>query len=117
MTALACALLVLLSGCLSALSWEVKPFTVNFSQSDVQRMRSLASDAQLPQVPQFLGGNSTFGVERDTLKQLRDEWVSDFDWYEQQAWINRYNGLLYHAMREYAILITGLPFQFPPLHC
>jgi hypothetical protein len=117
MAALACALLVLLSSCLSALSWEVKPFTVNFSQSDVQRMTSLASDAQLPQVPQFIGGNSTFGVERDTLEQLRDEWVSNFDWYEQQAWINRYDRLLFRTVLEYAVLTTGLPFQFPPLHC
>jgi hypothetical protein len=89
MAALACVLLVLLCSCFPALSWEVKPFTVNFSQSDVQRMTSLAAGAQLPQTPQFVGGNFTFGVERDTIEKLRSEWVSNFDWDEQQAWINR----------------------------
>jgi hypothetical protein len=112
MTALACALLVLLSGCLLVLSWEIKPFTVNFSQSDVQRMTSLASDAQLPQVPQFVGGNFTFGVELDTLEKLRGEWVSNFRWDEQQAWINRYDELLFRAMREYAILTIDSPSSF-----
>jgi hypothetical protein len=116
MTALGCVLLVLLSTCLPVLSWDVKPFTVNFPQSDVQRMISLASDAQLPQVPQFVGGNSTFGLELDTLEKFRSEWVSNFDWDEQQAWINRYHELLFRTIYECAILIT-IPLQLPSLYC
>ncbi|EIN09170.1 alpha/beta-hydrolase [Punctularia strigosozonata HHB-11173 SS5] len=86
------ALLLALTGCaaLTTLAWDVRPFTVDIPAADVQRMTFLASEARFPQLPEFVGGNATYGVELDVIESIRDQWVHDFNWTERREYLNSF---------------------------
>lgn len=71
------------------LGWEVKPFTVDFPQAEVSRMLSLVNSTRIPSAPTFTGGNETYGITRDWLASMRDEWAGKYDWKAQQAYLNK----------------------------
>ncbi|EIN09123.1 alpha/beta-hydrolase [Punctularia strigosozonata HHB-11173 SS5] len=81
----------LVIACVPALASEVKPFEVDISKGDVERMKILAANARLPHSPAFIGGDSTYGVDLDVLESLRNEWIHGFNWNEQQASINSFH--------------------------
>ncbi|EIN09136.1 alpha/beta-hydrolase [Punctularia strigosozonata HHB-11173 SS5] len=83
--------LLLTSSILPALAWDVKPFKINIPPDEVHRMNLLVSNAQFPKAPSFTGGNETWGVELETIETLRSEWLHNFDWYEQQTALNKFN--------------------------
>ncbi|EIN09137.1 alpha/beta-hydrolase [Punctularia strigosozonata HHB-11173 SS5] len=83
--------LFLTANFLPALAWDVKPFKVDIPQEAVIRMNLLSSSAQFPNAPSFTGGNATWGVELGTLESVRGKWIDEFDWYEQQSLLNRFN--------------------------
>jgi len=65
----------------------VKPFKVNLS-SEVPRMLKLIKDSKLPDKPEYPGVGSSFGIDLDVLKDLKKQWLDDFDWKKEQDEIN-----------------------------
>ncbi len=64
------------------------PFVINLSGS-VPRMLDLINNTVLPDQPEYLGVGSSAGIDLDVLKQLRQEWVTNFDWQAEEAALNR----------------------------
>jgi hypothetical protein len=71
-------------------AYTVKPFstTAVVSASDTQRMITLAKATRLPSGNEFSGGNWSYGIPRDYLDGLRDEWAKT-DWHQQLAPLNK----------------------------
>lgn len=60
-------------------------------------MMELIKNTQLPEKPQYPGVEIFFGIELDVLKSLRENWLNDFDWEKEQAYLNR---LVNHPLRH-----------------
>jgi hypothetical protein len=75
--------------------YDVQPFKVNIFSGDVSHLASLVQLTRLPSGNEFSGSDATFGIPRDDLKSLRDEWVDIFDWEPQQYELNKYMYLTY----------------------
>jgi hypothetical protein len=73
----------------STLAYDVQPFNITnvVSAADAQRMLTLANATRLPSGTEFAGANWTYGIPRDYLSDLRDQWV-DTDWSKQLAALN-----------------------------
>jgi hypothetical protein len=69
--------------------WAVTPFNVDIPRAQVAKMTTIASLTQFPAAPEFTGGNETYGPDRDWLESMREEWVGEYDWDQQQAYLNR----------------------------
>lgn len=74
--------------------FQVKPFEVNLSER-VPHMLDLIRDTQLPSsdfvgAVDSLNGTLSTGIPLQTLKNLRNQWINDFNWDEEQASINKY---------------------------
>lgn len=67
----------------------VKPFKVNLS-SEVPRMLKLVKESKLPDKPEYPGVGSSFGIDLDVLKDLKKQWLEDFNWEKEQDAINKY---------------------------
>ena len=66
--------------------FHVKPFNIDLS-GRVTHMLDLIRDTQLPDaIPQSPG--PTAGMDIDTLRSLRTQWMNDFNWGEEQAALN-----------------------------
>lgn len=81
---------------LSDQSFNLRPFTIDLSRG-VPRMMELIKNTQLPEKPQYPGVEIFFGIELDVLKSLRENWLNDFDWEKEQAYLNR---LVNHPFRH-----------------
>ncbi|KAK0619597.1 Alpha/Beta hydrolase protein [Immersiella caudata] len=68
----------------------VTTFKVNLSD-ETPRMLKLIKESKLPDEPEYPGIGSTFGIDLDVLKGLKQQWLHDFDWNKQQDEINKYN--------------------------
>lgn len=80
----------LLAAATSATSFNVQPFEVQVSSQEIERMQKLVENTRLPQSPAFTGAAEGFGLSRDKLEELRQLWVSDYDWSSAEAELNRY---------------------------
>ncbi|KAF2811954.1 alpha/beta-hydrolase [Mytilinidion resinicola] len=104
--------------------FNLRPFRINLS-SGVSRMLNFVNNTQLPGGPEYLGASA--GIPLDTLKSLRAEWLTRFDWDKEQLAINAFNhftaeveGLTIHFIHEKSrtpnaiplILIHGWPGSF-----
>ncbi|KAL8768507.1 MAG: hypothetical protein Q9209_005298 [Squamulea sp. 1 TL-2023] len=65
---------------------------------------SLIKDTQLPEKPQYPGVDSTLGISLEVLKSLREKWLSEFDWEEEQAYLN--------SFEQFTATIEGLTIHF-----
>lgn len=74
--------------------YQVKPFKVNLSDR-VPHMLDLIRNTQLPS-SEFVAAHESLndtlsnGIPLHTLKDLKKEWINDFNWDEEQASINKY---------------------------
>lgn len=66
----------------------VKRFKVNLS-GEVPRMLKLIKGTKLPDKPAYSGVGSSFGIDPDVLKDLKKQWLDDFDWKKEQDAINK----------------------------
>ena len=74
---------------LSSNGFKIKPFTIDLSQN-VEHMFDLITSTYLPDKEEYPGVSSDLGIPLRTLKKLRKDWVSDFDWDKEQASMNKY---------------------------
>lgn len=51
-------------------------------------MLTFADNTRLPDKPEYPGLADTAGIGLDTLKSLKQEWLTDFDWIKEQESIN-----------------------------
>ncbi|KAH8928410.1 alpha/beta-hydrolase [Atractiella rhizophila] len=68
---------------------NVKPFQIDIPQKSIARMKSLVENYRLPKSG-FLGSGWEFGAPTAWLSALKQEWLSDFNWKEQEREINSY---------------------------
>jgi hypothetical protein len=73
------------SGYNSSGDFNLRPFTINLSD-DAPRMIDLVNNTQLPSNLEYLSASA--GIPLDTLKSLRIEWLTQFDWEKEQSAIN-----------------------------
>ncbi|ROT35056.1 alpha/beta-hydrolase [Sodiomyces alkalinus F11] len=84
-------------------SCSVKPLLVDLS-AEVPRMMDLINNTRLPDLPVYPGVGSSMGIDLDVLKSLKDEWLNEFDWEEEQEEMNKLN--------HYTAVIEGLTVHF-----
>lgn len=68
--------------------YNLKPFTIDLS-SNVEHMRDLINNSQLPREEEYPGVRADLGIPLGTLNELKDEWISQFDWEAEQKEMNR----------------------------
>lgn len=68
--------------------FHVSSFNINLSNG-FTRLKALASQSELPQIAEYPGVGSKFGIDLDDLKALRKRWVEEYNWDEEQAKLNR----------------------------
>ncbi|RFU80052.1 alpha beta-hydrolase [Trichoderma arundinaceum] len=83
--------------------YNLKPYTLNLG-SEVPRMLELVRNSELPSIPEYPGLSPDAGIPLSTLKSLRSEWLTKFNWNKEQAAINRYP--------QYTAEIEGLTVHF-----
>lgn len=72
---------------------NLRPFHINLTER-VPRMLHSIRETRLPEKPEYPSLDDTAGISLDVLKRLRQQWLDDFDWDEEQASMNRYDGTL-----------------------
>ncbi|KAM0247772.1 hypothetical protein ACHAQJ_009705 [Trichoderma viride] len=96
-------------------NYHLKPFELNL-ESQVPRMLELIKDTQLPTAPEYPGLSSDAGISLSTLKSLRTEWLTQFNWEKEQAAINEYpqftaqiEGLTVHFVHQKSNAPNAIP--------
>lgn len=72
----------------SSTPYNLKPFTIDLA-GNLDHMRNLINNSQLPSKEVFPQVSSDFGIPLGTLKKLKDEWTSQFNWKAEQKEMNR----------------------------
>ena len=68
--------------------FDVRPFSVDL-EKDAIRMLRLIRNTRLPDEPEWPALGNSAGIDLDVLKNLRSQWLTDFDWRQEQRYINR----------------------------
>ncbi|KAJ6594576.1 Alpha/Beta hydrolase protein [Mycena capillaripes] len=85
-------------------SFNVKPFKIDLT-SEIPRLKSLVNNSRLPAQALYPdGGSGEKGIELDALRELQTEWLTTFDWEEQQAELNQF--------KQFTAVIEGLTVHF-----
>ncbi|KAH8797339.1 Alpha/Beta hydrolase protein [Xylogone sp. PMI_703] len=63
------------------------PFTIDLSKN-VPRMVDLINNTQLPPKPEYPGLGSSYGISFDTVKEWQTEWLTSYNWDEDQEYLN-----------------------------
>ncbi|RDW61068.1 hypothetical protein BP6252_12451 [Coleophoma cylindrospora] len=71
-------------------SFNLRPFSIDLSNR-VPTMLSKINETQLPDLPEYPGVGSSFGINLDTLKSFQQEWLTSFNWEKEQSSINQFN--------------------------
>ena len=66
-------------------SFNLRPFTLNLT-SEVPHMLDLVNNTRLPDASEYPGASA--GIPLDSLKSLRAEWLTQFDWDKEQLAMN-----------------------------
>ena len=87
-------------------TFNVRPFKIDLS-AGVPRMLKLVNDTQLPEKPQYPNIGASEGIDLDVLKGLREEWLDQFDWEEEQTYLNMLVGSFNYLPRKF-IRLPGI---------
>ena len=69
--------------------FDLQPFQFNVSDR-LPRLYELLRETELPDKPQYSGIGATKGIDLDVLKSLREQWLNEYDWEQEQEYLNRY---------------------------
>ncbi|KAL7947565.1 Alpha/Beta hydrolase protein [Trichoderma barbatum] len=83
--------------------YHVRPFNIDLSKN-VPHMIEMIKDTHLPNKPVYPGLTSDLGITLDTLKDLKNQWITSFDWQKEQAAMNKF--------KHYTAKIEGLDIHF-----
>lgn len=67
---------------------QIEPFTVDLGEG-VPRMIDLVRETRLPPKPQYPDVGDSKGIDLRCVHELREEWLNEFHWQEEQAYLNR----------------------------
>lgn len=70
-------------------AFNLQPFQFNISDR-LPRMYEQLRETKLPDEPQYPGVGATKGIDLDVLKSLRDQWLNEYNWEQDQEYLNRY---------------------------
>ncbi|KAJ7617153.1 alpha/beta-hydrolase [Roridomyces roridus] len=99
---LAASAVVLAASAAANTNFNIQPFKIDLS-SEIPRTLSLINNTQLPETPLYPVGQGK-GLELDFLLSLRNDWLTTYDWNEQQAALNRF--------QQYTAVVEGLTVHF-----
>ncbi|KAJ7618573.1 Alpha/Beta hydrolase protein [Roridomyces roridus] len=68
--------------------FNLKPFTIDLAEG-VPHLKALVNNTWLPEQALYPAAGVDKGIELDTLRDLRTEWVTTFDWGKQEAELNQ----------------------------
>ena len=68
--------------------YNLQPFIVDLS-SGLPHMLDLINRTELPHQEEYPGVTAIQGITLQSLATLRDEWVDDFEWEEEEASMNK----------------------------
>ncbi|KAI0115656.1 alpha/beta-hydrolase [Nemania sp. FL0031] len=88
--------------------FQAKPFEINLSDR-VPHMIDLIKNTKLPSIElaaavDSLNETLSTGISLQTLKDLKEEWITSFNWDEEQASINK--------LHHYTVNIEGIDIHF-----
>ncbi|KAJ7133612.1 Alpha/Beta hydrolase protein [Mycena epipterygia] len=86
-----------------ATSFHVKPFSINLG-SEIPRLRSLVENTRLPAKALYPDTGVDMGIDLDVLRELRTDWLDNFDWGTQEAELNK--------LSHYTVVIEGQTVHF-----
>ena len=68
--------------------YNLRPFKIDLTRN-VPHMLEKIRHTKIPDNAQYAGIGSTAGIDLETLKELRNQWLTDFNWETEQASLNR----------------------------
>ncbi|KAJ7680834.1 Alpha/Beta hydrolase protein [Mycena polygramma] len=84
-------------------NFYVKPFEINLS-AEIPRLKSLVNNSRLPDKDLYPSFGPEKGIKLDVLRELRADWLTNFDWEVQQAELNQ--------LKQFTAVIEGLTVHF-----
>lgn len=79
---------------------NIKPFKVDISQQEVDRLKRKLRDHHLPPKEIVPNAGKNYGPTYEWGKNLVDAWINDFDWFEHQKQINTAPHFVYTHLEE-----------------
>jgi hypothetical protein len=94
----------LLPGAVGAGTYSVKPIKIELSER-VPHMLDLVKRTTLPATElqparDSLNSSISTGIPLSTMKSLQEEWITKFNWEEEQASINQYELVCQHRKQD-----------------
>ncbi|KAJ0419605.1 alpha/beta-hydrolase [Aspergillus carlsbadensis] len=83
--------------------YHLKPFLIDLS-SKVPRMLDHIRRTELPDNPIWVNEGTAYGISLSDLKSFRNQWLTRFDWKQEQKELNKFN--------HYTAEIEGLEIHF-----
>jgi microsomal epoxide hydrolase len=65
-----------------------KPFKIEIAQARINRIMERVRDFEWPDAPD--GGGWAYGTELAAMREIAEYWLHGYDWYAQQAALNRF---------------------------
>jgi len=84
-------------------NFDLKPFKIDLTR-EIPRLKSLVQNTRLPAKALYPNVGPEKGIELDFLSELRNEWLTTFDWEAQQAELNQ--------LTQFTAVIEGLTVHF-----
>ena len=88
------------AGLVGRTGYNVRPFNIDLS-GGVTHMLDLVRSTKLPDHQEYPGVGDTAGIALQTLKNMQAEWVDNFDWETEQAYMNQLETFNYHCTAAY----------------
>ncbi|KAJ7293905.1 Alpha/Beta hydrolase protein [Mycena rebaudengoi] len=83
--------------------FHVQPFQINLSK-EIPHLQALVKNTRLPRKELYPGAGINFGIQLEFLRDLRTEWLDEFDWVKEEAELNQ--------LAQYTTDITGQTVHF-----
>ncbi|KAF7351959.1 Epoxide hydrolase domain protein [Mycena venus] len=106
--------------------FDVKLFKIDLA-GEIPHLKSLVKNTRLPATALYPNAGPSKGIDLETLRNLRTDWLTKYDWEAQQAELNQFNhfttvieGITVHFVHEKSaepdaipvILLHGWPGSF-----
>ena len=74
--------------------YRVQPYHIDLSEN-VPHMLDLIRNTELPDAPEYAGVADSAGISLSDMKALKEQWLTRFDWEEEEASMNKSVELLF----------------------
>ncbi|KAF7351957.1 Alpha/beta-hydrolase [Mycena venus] len=70
--------------------FDVKPFKIDLA-GEIPHLKSLVNSTRLPATALYPNAGPSKGIDLETLRDLRTDWLTKYDWEAQQAELNQFS--------------------------